>query len=169
MADPQAGWYADPAGDATKLRWWDGTQWTENYTSAQGQAPAVATAPAPAPAQSQSQIAPSTPGAGAYQQEQQSYAQPAYQQPAYTQPAYTQPAQKSNDEGLRLAAFIFCIVSLVGCCWMIIPLAWMIPMTVYCWGIYKGTKANTTVFGVCTLIFFSLIGGILLLCSTKDA
>ena len=162
MADPQAGWYADPAGDATKLRWWDGTQWTENYTSAQGQAPAVATTPAPA--QSQSQIAPSTPGAGAYQPGQQPYSQPAYQQPTYTQPA-----NKSNDEGLRLAAFIFCIVSLVGCCWLIIPLAWMIPMTVYCWGIYKGTKANTTAFGVCTLIFFSLISGILLLCSTKDA
>jgi hypothetical protein len=34
MADPQAGWYADPSGDQTRLRYWDGTQWTEYYTAA---------------------------------------------------------------------------------------------------------------------------------------
>lgn len=33
MANPAAGWYPDPAGDQTKLRWWDGNQWTENYTN----------------------------------------------------------------------------------------------------------------------------------------
>ena len=67
-----------------------------------------------------------------------------------------------------MAAFILCILSTVAVCWLIIPLAWMIPMTVHCYGIYKGTKANTTGFGVCTLIFVSLIGGILLLISKKD-
>ena len=50
----------------------------------------------------------------------------------------------------------------------IIPLAWMIPMTVHSWGIYKGTKDNTVCFGVCTLLFVSLVGGILLLCSKKE-
>ena len=44
----------------------------------------------------------------------------------------------------------------------------MIPMCVRSWGIYKGTKPNTVAFGVCTLIFLSLIGGILLLISKKD-
>ena len=73
-----------------------------------------------------------------------------------------------SDRNLRLVAFIFCILSLVGSCWLIIPLAWMIPMSVISWGIYKGTKANTVAFGVCTLIFCSLVAGILLLCSNKD-
>ena len=45
----------------------------------------------------------------------------------------------------------------------------MIPMTVRAWGIYKGTNPNTTAFGVCTLIFLSLVSGILLLVSKKDA
>lgn len=72
------------------------------------------------------------------------------------------------DRNLRLVAFIFCILSLVGSCWLIIPLAWMIPMSVISWGIYKGTKANTVAFDVCTLIFCSLVAGILLLCSNKD-
>lgn len=127
MADYQAGWYPDPSGDPSKLRYWDGTQWTGDFADAQ-------------PAQPVS--------------------------PTY----YPQPVQASggNDEALRLAAFVFCVVSAVSVCWAIIPLAWMIPMTVHCWGIYKGTKSNTTGFGVCTLIFVSLVAGILLLVSKKD-
>lgn len=72
------------------------------------------------------------------------------------------------DRTLRLIAFILNILSLVTAAILIIPLAWMIPMCVRSWGIYKGTKPNTTAFGVCTLIFLSLIGGILLLVSKKD-
>lgn len=28
---PPAGWYADPDGDMSRIRWWDGTQWTAHY------------------------------------------------------------------------------------------------------------------------------------------
>lgn len=33
MSETQApaGWYPDPAGDTTKLRYWDGIQWTEQW------------------------------------------------------------------------------------------------------------------------------------------
>lgn len=72
------------------------------------------------------------------------------------------------DRTLRLIAFILNIISLVAAAIFIIPLAWMIPMCVRSWSIYKGTKPNTTAFGVCTLIFLSLFGGILLLISKKD-
>lgn len=134
METAQAGWYPDPSGDTTKLRYWDGERWTDDYADAQ---PSAQTAP------------------------QQPVATPTY----YPQP---QPIANDSDRGLRLAAFILCILSTVAVCWLIVPLAWMIPMTVHCYGIYKGTKANTTGFGVCTLIFVSLIGGILLLVSKKD-
>lgn len=77
-------------------------------------------------------------------------------------------AASDNDKTLRLIAFIFNLISTVGTGWLLIPLAWMIPMTVISYGIYKGTKRNTTAFGVCTLIFVSLVGGILLLVSKKD-
>lgn len=73
-----------------------------------------------------------------------------------------------RDRTLRLVAFIFMLISLIATCWLIIPLAWMIPMTVISWRIYKGQKANTTAFGVCSLIFCSIVAGILLLISTKD-
>lgn len=145
MANPVAGWYQDPSGDPTKLRWWDGTQWTDNYADAQ---PAQAAA-------------------------QQSYQQTPYQdpsaQPTYAQPQYMQTqAVNSTDQTLRLIAFILCILSAVSVCWAIIPLAWMIPMTVHCWKLYKGEKVNTVAFGVCTLLFVNIISGILLLVSTKE-
>jgi len=34
MADLQSGWFPDPSGDVSKLRYWDGTQWTEHYADA---------------------------------------------------------------------------------------------------------------------------------------
>ena len=81
------------------------------------------------------------------------------------QPPY---AVSEQDRTLRLIAFIFSLISLVATGWLIVPLAWMIPMCVVSWGIYKGTRPNTVAFGVCTLIFVSLVAGILLLISRKD-
>lgn len=73
-----------------------------------------------------------------------------------------------NDKNLRLANFVLCIISTVCLGILLVPLAWMIPMTVHSYGIYKGENPNTVAFGVCTLIFVNLIGGILLLVSQKD-
>lgn len=85
METAQAGWYPDPSGDATKLRYWDGERWTDDYADAQPNAQA---APQPTP----------TP-----------------QQPSATQPVATptyypqaQPVANDSDRGLRLAAFILC-------------------------------------------------------------
>lgn len=83
-------------------------------------------------------------------------------------PTPVAPAPQDTDTTLRLVAFILNIVATVGIGWLIIPLAWMIPMTVISYGIYKGTKKNTTAFAVCTLIFVSVVAGILLLVSKKD-
>ena len=33
MSNPVQGWYADPAG-STQLRWWDGTQWSDQFRPA---------------------------------------------------------------------------------------------------------------------------------------
>lgn len=73
-----------------------------------------------------------------------------------------------TDATLRLVNFILCVISTVIGAFALIPLAWCIPMTIHAWRIYKGERPNTIAFGVCTLIFVNLIGGILLLVSTKD-
>ena len=96
METAQAGWYPDPSGDATKLRYWDGERWTDDYADAQPNAQA-ASQPTPAPQQ---------PSAA------QSVATPTY----YPQ---AQPVANDSDRGLRLAAFILCILSTVAVCWLI--------------------------------------------------
>lgn len=73
-----------------------------------------------------------------------------------------------EDRTLYLIAFIFNLLTTVGAGWLIIPLAWMIPMTVISYGIYKGTKKNTVAFAVCTLIFVNVVSGILLLVAKKE-
>ncbi len=91
--------------------------------------------------------------------------QNAYQQHVTPETTY---AMTSTDEAVRLANFVLCVISCVALGAAIVPLAWTIPMTVHSWGIYKGKKPNTIAFGVCTLIFVNVIGGILLLVSNKD-
>ena len=139
MSDQIAGWYPDPSGDPTKLRYWNGEQWTDDYSAA--------------------------PPSG---NQANAYGAPAYAQPI-TAPSYYPPAANETDRTLRLIAFIFCVLSTLSVGWLIVPLLWMVPMTVRCWGIYQGTKPNTGAFGVCTLIFLSVVAGILLLVSKKDA
>lgn len=68
MSQASAGWYTDPS-DASRLRWFDGTRWTE-HVHAQ-----VAAAP------------PATATAG--------YGAPAYGTPAYAAPVYGAPASQS--------------------------------------------------------------------------
>lgn len=82
-----------------------------------------------------------------------------------TQPT---PAQNNSDDTLRLVAFIMNLLTTISVGWLLIPLAWMIPMTVISWGIYKRTKRNTTAFAVCTLIFMNVVSGILLLVSKRE-
>ena len=174
MANPIAGWYPDPSGDKTKLRWWDGNQWTDNYADAvTAQQPQQAQPAQPQQPQQQAQPAqptqPTQPQQAPPAQPQGSAQPQGYGQvPQQSGQVYAQPVNNSTDDTLRLIAFILAIVSTVSVCWAIIPLAWMIPMTVHTWGIYKRTKANTTAFGVCSLIFLNLIGGILLLVSTRE-
>ena len=48
----------------------------------------------------------------------------------------------------------------------LIPLAWMIPMTVHYAKITRTGKSPTTGFKVCTLLFVNLIAGILMLCDS---
>lgn len=56
MSNPIAGWYPDPSGDQSRLRYWDGTSWTEHLAPAHGQGQS-ATAGAGEPAGTAGQVA----------------------------------------------------------------------------------------------------------------
>lgn len=123
MTNPIAGWYPDPSGDPSKLRYWDGTSWTEHFAPAQGAAQQAGETGASSVGQStgeQQTTAPEASGGQPTEQlpaqgtEQPTTAQPTeqlpaqagdqhtavyptgqygQQQPGYGQPAYGQPTQ----------------------------------------------------------------------------
>ena len=81
-------------------------------------------------------------------------------------PAQASGSYGSSKSGLKTAAKVLMIVgtvltSLYG---LGIPLAWCLPMTLsYCKKIKNGEPVSTG-FKVCSLLFVSMVGGILMLC-----
>lgn len=70
---------------------------------------------------------------------------------------------------MRLAAFVLCVICTVAMGFMIIPLAWCIPMTISVYKYYKGETDLSIGFRICVLLFVSVISGILLLVDTETS
>lgn len=86
------------------------------------------------------------------------------------QPIYQQTTQGSKSEtGITIATKIFMIIGAVVMVisTSLIGLAWCIPMCIYYFNRVKNGQPIGTGFKVCSLLFVSLIGGILMLCD-KD-
>ncbi len=68
---------------------------------------------------------------------------------------------------MKLAAFIFCLISTIvmGC--LLFPLLWCVPATIAVWHYYNGERNLSVGFKVFILLFVNAIAGILLLC-TED-
>ena len=71
--------------------------------------------------------------------------------------------EHKRDDGIMTIALVFCIICTVAAGFAIIPLCWMIPMTVSLNDKIKNKEPISVAFKVCTLLFLSVIGGILLL------
>ena len=83
--------------------------------------------------------------------------------------APVQPVKSSSgNETLRLVAKIFMLIStiLMGIC--IFPLAWAIPMTVTYWRKVEDHEPVSTGFKVCSLLFVSVVAGVLMLCDNDQ-
>jgi hypothetical protein len=98
MADEQipAGWYPDPAGDTTKIRYWDGQGWT---------------------AQTQPAFNPELRGGIAEPTQSPNVLvtpQPVYA-PGQDMSAYTRPPTSNGREGMAIAALVLGIVGVVSC------------------------------------------------------
>ena len=102
----------------------------------------------------------------------------------------------NTNNGLQIAAKVFMIIScvLLGVCFFwnllailffatttleivycfqislayLIPLAWVIPMTIYYFNATAGGKRVRVGFKVCTLLFVSIVAGILMLCDNSN-
>ncbi|MCD8209406.1 MAG: zinc-ribbon domain-containing protein [Coprobacillus sp.] len=74
---------------------------------------------------------------------------------------------QQGQSGVETAAEVFMVISCVICAFSLIALAWNIPMTVHVFRCVKRHKRIGIAFKICTLIFVSIIGGILLFCRNE--
>lgn len=68
---------------------------------------------------------------------------------------------------LRTIAKVFMVIACVVNGFAILPLAWCIPMTVVYFNKVKNNEKVGIGFKVCSLLFVSLIAGILMLCDEE--
>jgi len=112
-------------------------------------------------------------GYGNYYSNQGGYGNP-YQNQVYQQPqptySYTGFYPRYGNDGMFTAAFVLMIICtiILALCTFGVGLAWGIPMTIHTNKIRNGEAPNTVGFGICCLLFVSLISGILLLIAPKD-
>ncbi|KAA6212559.1 DUF2510 domain-containing protein [Streptomyces albofaciens JCM 4342] len=99
-ANIPAGWYADPQGTPDRLRWWDGSRWTEHThpgqqprTPGPNEGQAAHQAPAQGPGQAHAAPAQQAPQQGGQPYGQQGYGQqgPGQQMPQQYAPQAAQP------------------------------------------------------------------------------
>jgi hypothetical protein len=112
-----AGWYPDPAGDTTKIRYWDGQAWTDQTQPAvnpelvSNANNAGAYVPAPAPAPAPTMEVPGQPAPAPA---------PAPLQPIYASgqeiPPYAMAAPPTDRKGFAVASLVLGIVSMLFCC-----------------------------------------------------
>ena len=72
------------------------------------------------------------------------------------------PHKKKRNETLAQVGLVFCIIGTVMLGFAIFPLAWCLPMTLTISHRIEQKKDISIALKVCTLLFVSLIGGILL-------
>lgn len=81
----------------------------------------------------------------------------AYQQQPQQPPVVKQPS------GFATAAKVFMIISCIAYAFCLIPLCWMIPMTVKYSNAIKNGEPVSTAFKVCSLLFVNTLAGIFML------
>lgn len=72
------------------------------------------------------------------------------------------------DSGLQTAVKVFLIIGCVFQGWLLIPLAWCLPITISIFHSFRDRRPVSTGMKICTLLFVNLIAGICLLCMHDD-
>ena len=77
-------------------------------------------------------------------------------------------SEKGGNDGLAVASKIFLILACIGQGFLILPLAWCLPITISICNRMKRNEPVGTGLKVCALLFVNLIAGILLLCRSDE-
>ena len=75
---------------------------------------------------------------------------------------------EGGNDGLAVAGKVFLILGCILQGWLLFPLAWCLPITISICTKMKKNEPVGTGLKVCSLLFVSMIGGILLLCRSDD-
>ena len=79
------------------------------------------------------------------------------------------PAAQSNSDGTAWTiAKIFLIFGCIVQGWMLLPLAWCLPITISIFNCRRDNRPVSTGLKVCALLFVNLIAGIVLLCTDDN-
>ncbi|MBP3705783.1 MAG: hypothetical protein J6J13_00830 [Clostridia bacterium] len=76
--------------------------------------------------------------------------------------------ENGGNDGLAIASKIFLILGCVAQGCFLLPLAWCLPITISICNKMKNNEPVGTGLKICSLLFVSLIGGILLLCRSDS-
>ena len=77
-------------------------------------------------------------------------------------------SSKKGDDGLALAVKVFLILGCIAQGWLILPLAWCLPITIsICKKMNKGEPVGIGL-KIWALLFVNTIGGILSICRSDD-
>ena len=82
-------------------------------------------------------------------------------------PPHPVPVQKQDDT-MGIVVKVFLILGCISQGWLLIPLAWCLPITISIFNSLRDKKPISTGMKVCTLLFVNLIAGICLLCINDD-
>lgn len=76
--------------------------------------------------------------------------------------------QNHEDDTMSTVIKVFLILGCISQGWLLIPLAWCIPITVSIFNAMRNKHTISTGMKICALIFVNLVAGICLLCVNDD-
>ena len=79
-----------------------------------------------------------------------------------------QTAVKQEDDTMSTVIKVFLIIGCIAQGWMLLPLAWCLPITISVFNRLRDHQPIGTGLKVCALLFVNLIAGICLLCMNDD-
>lgn len=79
-----------------------------------------------------------------------------------------QPSAGQADDSTSVIVKVFLILGCIVQGWLLLPLAWCVPITVSVFHRLRDGRPVGTGLKVCTLLFVSLVAGICLLCMNDD-
>ena len=85
------------------------------------------------------------------------------------QPAPTPAKQDGESDTLDTVIKVFLIIGCITQGWMLLPLAWCLPITISIFNRMRDKKPIGTGLKVCTLLFVSSVAVICLLCRNEKA